>query len=204
MNHYIPILLENILPVIVSSITVILAIWYKDKLLNKRKKLNPEDKSVFYLEMDKICASIRRSLNANGTYLAYFHNGGTFTNGINMDKFTVVGEDYDDQIRSSSYKRTYYATMINYIAYAYHRLLIDNRYYIPSTESLTVDLSLKADLCKRRIVSSYMFLIKDPVKDTPVGFFVVEYMNHTELSNESEIWKYQNKLSKLLNMTVLN
>ena len=193
MTNYLSILLENVLPVVVSSITVILAIWYKDKLIKKKHKITIQDKSTFYLEMDKICASIRKSLHANGTYLAYFHNGGTFANGINMDKFTVVGEDYDDHINTNSY----------YMAYAYRRLLIDNRYYINDINDLSIDLSLKADLMKRKVTSTYMFLIKDPLKDTPIGFCVVEFINKVELSNESEIWKYQNKLYKLLNMTVL-
>lgn len=192
------------MPVLISSIFLIITIWFKNKINKQPIKMNLEDKSMFYLEMDKICSTIRKSLNADGTYLAYLHNGGSFSNGITMDKFTVTGEDYNEKIRINSYKRIYYATMVNYMAYAYHRLLLDNKYYISDAACLEVDLSLKSDLLKRHVTSSYMFLIKDPIKDTPIGFFVVEYLNPTKVISDSEIWKYQNKLSKLLNMTVLN
>jgi hypothetical protein len=68
------------------------------------------------------------------------------------------------------------------------------------------DLSFKSDLTKRNITSIYMFLIKDPISDKPIGFFGLEYILKFDMPkfNESEIWKHQNKLSKLLNMTVLN
>lgn len=217
----------TVITALISSITVLLSIWFKDFISNrntKRNTLKPEDKSMFYLEMDKTCNLIRESLDADGSYLAYFHNGGTFGNGISMDKFTVVGEDYNEYIKASSYKKHYYATMINYMAYAYHRLLINNRYYactgIPcgnaclvegggsckEDQDIVADLSFKNDLIKRRVSSIYMYLIKDPVSDKPIGFFALEYISKYVMTDpdESKVWKHQNKLSKLLNMTVLN
>lgn len=197
----------TIITATISSITVLIAIWYKD-YLNKRNAIkntiSREDKSMFYLEMDKTCNLIRESLKADGSYLAYFHNGGVFTNGITMDKFTVVGEDYNEIIHCQSYKKWYYATMINYISYGYHRLLTTGRYGAFNIEDVS-DLSFKNDLIKRKIKSFYMFLIKDPVTDKPVGFFSLEYINSFDLPkfHESEIWKHQNKLSRLLSMTVL-
>lgn len=215
-----------IITAIISSITVFLSIWYTQHLQNKNKKINRismEDKSMFYLEMDKTCSVIRESLNADGSYLAYFHNGGVFSNGISMDKFTVVGEDYNQYIKLSSYKKAYYATMINYISYAYHRLLNNSRYFactgLPCGDSchqmkegtcnndqdIVADISFRNDLIKRKVSSIFMYLIKDPVTDKPIGFFALEYISKytmTEL-DETRIWKHQNKLSRLLNMTVL-
>lgn len=194
-----------LLTALLSAATVIFVTWYKDYLSKKGKsKISIEDKSMFYLEMDKTCSVIRKSLNADGAYLAYFHNGGSFANGITMDKFTVVGEDYNEFIRCQSYKKVYYATMINYVSYAYHRLLLDNRYYISNVDD-SPDLSYKNDLIKRKVTSAYMFLIKDPITDKPIGFFVIEYISKYDMTkvDEVEIWKHQNNLSKLLNMTVL-
>lgn len=195
---------------VLSSVTVLASIWYKDyyiarKLKAKSNAISMQDKSMFYLEMDKTCGVIREALYADGTYLAYFHNGGVFANGIAMDKFTVVGEDYNEKIHCSNYKKTYYATMINYMSYAYHRLLTNNRYYVPIVADVS-DLSFKDDLSRRKVSSMYMFLIKDPITDKPIGFFAVEYVKPYTFDkiNESEIWKHQNKLSRLLNMTVLN
>ena len=215
-----------IVTALLSSLTVLFSIWYK-KYLDDRHKLkhtiSSEDKSMFYLEMDKTCNVIRESLKADGSYLAYFHNGGIFSNGITMDKFTVVGEDYNERIQSQSYKKLYYATMINYIAYAYHRLLTTGRYKgctgVPCGDNclhitggicdsgldIVSDISFKNDLIKRRVGTIYMFIIKDPTTDKPIGFFTLEYMSKYILnkSDESDIWKHQNKLSRLLNMTVL-
>lgn len=204
MNDFV----TTITTALLSSTTVLASIWYKNYLDTRYKLKNTisrEDKSMFYLEMDKTCNIIRESLKADGSYLAYFHNGGVFTNGIAMDKFTVVGEDYNEFMRCPSYKKIYYSTMINYMSFAYHRLLTTGRYGVFDINDIS-DLSFKNDLSKRKINSLYMFLIKDPITDKPVGFFVLEYINTFDLPkfNESEIWKHQNKLSKLLNMTVLN
>lgn len=211
----------------ISSVTVIVSIWFTDYIKRRPKKgtiISPEDRSMFYLEMDKTCNLIRESLEADGSYLAYFHNGGFFGNGISMDKFTVVGEDYNQYVKLSSYKKAYSATMINYISYAYHRLLTNNRYYactgLPcgtecrkengleckDKQDVVADLSFRNDLLKRKISSLYMYIIKDPVTDKPIGFFALEYISKYIMTDadESKVWKHQNKLSRLLNMTVLN
>jgi len=217
---------DTIITALISAITVIVSIFFKDYISKRPKKgtvVSIEDRSMFYLEMDKICNVIRESLEADGAYLAYFHNGGVFANGISMDKFTVVGEDYNQYIKLSSYKKAYYATMINYISYVYHRLLTNNRYnactglpcgdncvnlvngLCPSNQDVVADISFRNDLIKRKVSSIYMYLIKDPVSDKPIGFFALEYISKYIMTefDESKVWKHQNKLSKLLNMTVL-
>ena len=85
-----------IIVAIITSISTIAGIYLKEWLFPKRKeqKLTIE-KSNCYIELDKICASIRDTIHANAVYIAYFHNGGHFINGVEMDKYTVVGEDYD-------------------------------------------------------------------------------------------------------------
>lgn len=193
---------------IISAITVIFSIWYKDYLTRKykdRHTVNTKDKSMFYIEMDKTCSTIRKLVNADGSYLAYFHNGGTFNNGISMDKFTVVGEDYNTALKDSYYKKLYYATMINYMSFTYHKLIIENKYAVAFVNNLP-DLSFKNDLIKRGVKSILLFLIKDPITEKPIGFFALEFVNYVDVSKieEGDIWKYQNKLSRLLNMTVLN
>jgi hypothetical protein len=217
-------ILVAILTSVISSATVLTSIWFKI-YLDKRKITNNlvsrEDKSLFYLEMDQVCSSIRESVSADGSYLAYFHNGGMFTNGIAMDKFTVVGEDYNQYVKFSSYKKLYAAIMINYIAYAYHRLLTNNKYQACSTlpcgdnckapnscdlrQEVVADLSFRNDLIKRKISNVYMYLIKDPKTEKPIGFFALEYINSHVMNDtdDSKIWKHQNKLSRLLSMTVL-
>lgn len=225
MNAVVSDSVTTIITAAISSITVLLSIWYREYLQRKNKQKNtisPSDRSMFYLEMDKVCSSIRISSRASASYIAYFHNGGVFSNGITMDKFTVVGEDYNDQMKIG-YKKIYSGTMINYIAYAYHRLLMNNRYYactgLPcgseclkdkgleckKGNDVVSDLSFRHDLIKRGAAAIRMFLIKDPVSDKPIGFFALEFGESFNFSSldTSEIWKHETKLARLLNMTVL-
>lgn len=207
MNQALLSLLTGVTVAVISSITVLGAIWYKAHLDNNFKRLrNPsaEDKSMFYLEMDKVCNDIRESVKADGAYLAYFHNGGVFENGITMDKFTVVGEDYNDKVKCLSYKKLYSQTMITFMSYAYHRLVVNNRYCATTIDDVS-DLSLKSDLVRRKVNSLYMYSIKNPVNDKPLGFFAVEYVDIYTMPElqETEVWKQQNKIARLLNMTVL-
>ena len=85
----------NLIGVIVSSIGVV---FVKEWIAKKRRKVITNllaSKAECWMQLDKIASNIRESLNAKGVYVAYFHNGGKFCNGINMDKFTVIAEDYD-------------------------------------------------------------------------------------------------------------
>lgn len=218
--------ITTIIVAVISSITVLSSMWYKDYLQRRHKQKNTislEDKSVYYLEMDRVCSRIRLNTKADGAYLAYFHNGGVFSNGISMDKFTVVGEDYNEAVKATTYKKSYNSTMINYMSYAYHRLLTSSRYYactgLPcgskcskelgsectKEQGIVSDLSFRHDLIRRNISSIHMYLIKDPVSEKPIGFLSLEFIksNDTKLIDESGVWKYQNRLAKLLNMTVL-
>ena len=54
----------------------------------------------------------------------------------------------------------------------------------------------------RDMKSAYTFLIKDPIKETPIGFISLEY-NIVEGFNpddEKYIWKKQNTIANLLNL----
>ena len=78
---------------------------------SKRSRISKLDKSLYYIELDKICFNIRNALKCDGVYIAYFHNGGNFINGISMDKYSVVGEDYSPNL--NSYKAIYKDKLIN-------------------------------------------------------------------------------------------
>ena len=117
-----------IIVAIITSISTIAGIYLKEWLFPKRKeqKLTIE-KSNCYIELDKICASIRDTIHANAVYIAYFHNGGHFINSVEMDKYTVVGEDYDCCV--VSYKKSFKDVLVNNFPYLFHNLLVRNRHY---------------------------------------------------------------------------
>lgn len=191
-----------IIVAIITSISTIAGIYLKEWLFPKRKeqKLTIE-KSNCYIELDKICASIRDTVHANAVYIAYFHNGSHFINGVEMDKYTVVGEDYDCCV--VSYKKSFKDVLVNNFPYLFHNLLVRNRHYCNDVSKYKFqDRCYKDELESRSMKSAYTFLIKDPIKETPIGFISLEY-NIVEGFNpddEKYIWKKQNTIANLLNL----
>ena len=205
MQPYLPYIIPavaTIVVAIITSVTTICGMYLKERYFPKKKQQTLSTiKSNCYIELDKICASIRDIVKANLVYIAYFHNGGHFINGVAMDKYTVVGEDYDVNVKSI--KKSFKDVLVNNFPYLFHDLLIRNRHYITSTETQPMhDKSYKEDLETRGMKSAYTFLIKDPVKDTPIGFISLEYFKANGFNDEDEkyIWKKQNTIAKLLNM----
>lgn len=205
MQSYLPYIIPALSAVtvaIITSITTIFGIYLKEKYFPRIKTQTLSTiKSTCYIELDKICASIKDIVKANMVYVAYFHNGGHFINGITMDKYTVVGEDYDVNCRSI--KKTSKDVLVNNFPYLFHDLLVRNRHYINSVQNQAMeDKSYKEDLENRNIKSAYTFLIKDPIKDIPIGFISLEYFkeNGFNETDEKYIWKKQNTIAKLLNM----
>ena len=168
---------------------------------SKRSRISKLDKSLYYIELDKICFNIRKALKCDGVYIAYFHNGGNFVNGISMDKYSVVGEDYS--VNLNSYKAIYKDKLVNNFPYLFHNLIVADRHCITSTEDYSFhDKMYRDELNNRNINSAYTYLIKDPVKKTPLGFVSLEYIQKVTLNETDErfIWKYQNDIANILNM----
>lgn len=195
--------MDEIISIFITAIFTLITVWFKDYYI-KRKFLKsqpvPIDKSEIYLKLMHICGDIKKDLAANGVFIAYFHNGDYFKNGLSIEKFTVVAEDYDESI-NISYISSYANKPIQYITYLYHRLLTDGRCYKPNIDSVkVVDSAYKQDCISRNVKSTYSFLIKD-ANEKPIGFISVEYTTITEFKkeNESFIWKHQISTSKNIN-----
>lgn len=192
----------NIITAIITSTATLLGVYLKDWLFPKlaRQRLSVT-KSNCYIELDKVCADIRDTINAKAVYIAYFHNGGHFINGVAMDKYTVVGEDYD--ISVTSYKRIFKDILVNNFSYLFHDLLVRNRHYITNVDTHKFqDKCYAEELQQRNMKSAYTFIIKDPVKNTPLGFISLEYdkAEGFNINDEKYIWKNQNTIANLLNM----
>lgn len=191
---------KDTLIIIITNLFTLASIWLRDYLKTKQLHktiLSPIDRSELFIRLTQICGQIRNDLKANGVYIAYFHNGDHFKNGMSIDKFTVVAEDYDNKLKGS-YICKYQMITINYINYLYHRLLTDGRCYKENISELDmIDNNYKEDLLKRGIYSSYSFLIKDD-NEKPIGFISLEYNNSFEFKREHEsyIWKHQLSTSK--------
>lgn len=195
--------LTAIIVCVITMLSTLISVYLKERFFPKlERQVLTVDKSTFYLKLDTICHTIKEAVKADGVYIAYFHNGGHFINGVGMDKYTVVGEDYQEDMKS--YKTQYRDVMVNNFSYLFHNLLVSNRNYIHDiSKNSSQDKAYKEDLKNRNINSTYTFLIKDVIKETPIGFISIEYKNINSFSVESEayIWKHQNAISNLLNMT---
>ena len=205
MQPYLPYIIPAVATVVVAiitSLTTICGVYLKERYFPKKKQQTLSTiKSNCYIELDKICASIRDIVKANLVYIAYFHNGGHFINGVAMDKYTVVGEDYD--VTCKSIKKSLRDILVNNFPYLFHDLLVRNKHVVSSTEKQPMyDKSYKEDLEERGMKSAYTFLIKDPVKDIPLGFISIEYNKDDGFaeSDDKYIWKKHNTIAKLLNM----
>ena len=195
--------ITSVIVSVITAITTILGIYLKERLFPKLKQQSlTVTKSNFYLELDIICRKIRESVKADGVYIAYFHNGGHFITGIDMDKYTVVGEDYSPELKS--YKAQYKDVLVNSFSYLFHNLLVSNRHYLEDiNKNPDKDRGYKEDLKNRNINSTFTFLVRDPIKKTPIGFISIEYSKANTFAKEVEsyIWKHQNDVANLLNST---
>ena len=168
--------------------TTLLTIWLREYIIKKKlasSKPSTISKSEMFMQLTKTCGEIKQDLNANGVYIAYFHNGDYYKNGMSIDKFTVVAEDYDETI-GKGYIAKYQGINISYISYLYHRLLTDGRCYKINIPNLCMlDSVYKQDCLDRNVVSSYSFLIKDN-DELPIGFISIEYTYEFYFKKEME------------------
>ena len=66
--------------------------------------------------------------------------------------------------------------LFNNFPYLFHNLLVRNRHYCNDVSKYKFqDRCYKDELESRGMKSAYTFLIKDPIKETPIGFISLEY-----------------------------
>ncbi len=195
--------LLNVLGVIISSVGVVaLKEW-----IAKRKRQAHENlhinKTECWMQLDKITSNIRETLNAKGIFIAYFHNGGKFCNDLNMDKFTVIAEDYDITIKES-YKRRYNNVLTSLMPYIILRLYRDGKYILRmSNVTKYYSTTYINDLKDRGINTAVSILIRDLITDMPIGFLSVEFAEDFEPTQDymTTLWKNHNRISR--NMTMI-
>ena len=192
--------MENVIMLVIAQIFTLFTIWLREYYIKKRlhsDKYSPVCKSELFIQLTQICGEIKDDLKANGVYIAYFHNGDYYKNGMSIDKFTVVAEDYDERI-GKPYISKYQNINMSYISYLYHRLLTDDRCYKIDIPNLNmIDSVYKQDCLDRNVKSAYSFLIKDD-KELPIGFISIEYTYEFNFVKEMEsfIWKHQLSTSR--------
>lgn len=185
-----------------SSVVLTLAtIWLKEYVIPKKLHNNlTENSTNSYIKLNQTCREIRTLFHADGVFIAQFHNGGSYSNGVHMNKFTVVGEDYEGGLKS--YKRQYNATHCNTVSYLIHDLVCSNKHIIEDiNEHVFNDHIYEEDLTERNIRSTHSFLIKEAYSKKPLGFISLEFKNPTKYvkATEDSIWKFENDIAAILN-----
>lgn len=194
----------NLIGVIVSSIGVV---FVKEWIAKKRRKITTNilvSKAECWMQLDKIASNVRNALNAKGVYIAYFHNGGKFCNGINMDKFTVIAEDYDISI-TNPYKVRYSNVLTSIMPYTILRLYRDSKYVFRMSNLTKYHSSMYVgDLRSRGCNTAVSILIRDLKSDMPIGFLSVEFEEDFEPSTDMMqiFWKNHNRISRNMTMVI--
>lgn len=194
----------NLIGVIVSSIGVV---FVKEWIAKKRRKVVTNlltSKAECWMQLDKIASNIRESLNAKGVYIAYFHNGGKFCNGINMDKFTVIADDYDISI-TDPYKNRYKNVLTSIMPYTILRLYRDSKYIFRMSALTRYHSNMYiGDLRSRGCNTAISILIRDLKTDMPIGFLSAEFELDFEPDAEMMqiFWKNHNRISRNMTMVI--
>lgn len=198
--------ITTILTAGITASTTLAAIYLKDYFIPKKnKQVINADKTDIYIQLDKLAASCRDKLKAQQVYIAYFHNGGHFINGAKMDKYTIVGEDYDMYARSV--KPTGVNRMVSDMSFNVHNLATRNQYYFEIT-------TYKRDQCyvewlrDRKMNAVWNVAIRNNSNDDLIGFISIEYSFNNDVTCEEAkeiiknsdaiVWKYSNKAAKLV------
>lgn len=194
----------NLIGVIISSIGVI---FVKEWIVKRKRKATTDlltSKAECWMQLDKIASNIREYLKAKGVYIAYFHNGGKFCNGIKMDKFTVIAEDYDISI-INPYKTRYNNVLTSVIPYTILRLYRDGKYIFRMSELTKYHSNMYVgDLRARNCNTAISILIRDLKTDMPIGFLSAEFESDFEPNAETMqvFWKNHNRISRNMTMVI--
>jgi hypothetical protein len=187
----------TIVTTILTGLFQLLSVWY-NHMLNKRKKsLKPKLHDVVKnsLTIDKILFEILQECVADRVIFARFHNGGTFIDGVPIDKFSVANEVYTSDEMSVSLQLQ--NVLLSTRPSAMYELLFTDSFFREDTSTYTS--GFEKMLFNYDVKSIYMFLIKD-LDDKPIGFVELSYINNKNvLDEESKLFiKLQhNKILKL-------
>jgi len=176
----------------------ILELWYQNRLKNKAKKNRTPLKDVakFSLDLDQVLFDIMRKTGADRVFFARFHNGGTFIDGIPMDKFTVTNEVYSfGQSKISPLLQNVLLSTRSSIMYEllfeYEFKREDTSKYTDGFEKMVLDQNIK---------SIYMFLISD-LNDMPIGFIEVSFINKIKTLDLCEIMFIKDQHNEILKLS---
>lgn len=174
--------------------------WYSNKLKKKGKKRTQEylySIAQYNYNLNRTLFCIRNKLNASNIFLARFHNGGQFINGMKIDKFSITNESPSNNTKAL--QKDYENVMFTRYSKTISNLLYTDKFYIPDTEKQE---GFPLEVNQRGYQSLYLFLIKG-IDQIPAGFVAILFENKTMLESEQKqiVESYHNQILNYVNHT---
>lgn len=170
----------------------------KIPLIPKKAHLSIKSSSLYDAEIYKMLCQIQRDTTACKVIVARFHNGGSFRNGLDMEKFSVthetpLGSPYPLQDRCIGMLNSRYGS-------AFLQLATCGDYCISDINDCP-DPNFKQDMKYYEFLSTYLFLIKQ-FDGSDEGFVGINFRFTTVLTGEqrNKVQSYIPRLLGLINM----
>jgi len=160
--------------------------------------INLGKESTYNKEVYAILVRLRLELQSAKVGLMRFHNGGKFSNGHDMKKFTATHETASDTIEPFMDKCI--GVLNSRYPVALETLWYHETYFVADVEDCN-DLNFKSDMKRYGFKACYLFLIKQ-VDGKHEGFIGINFTHTEVLSTEKrEIIKGEiPKILSLINM----
>ena len=123
---------------------------------------------------------------------------------MDMDKFTVIAEDYDISI-TDPYKNRYKNVLTSIMPYTILRLYRDSKYIFRMSALTRYHSNMYVgDLRSRGCNTAISILIRDLKTDMPIGFLSAEFELDFEPDAEmmQTFWKNHNRISRNMTMVI--
>lgn len=117
-----------------------------------------KDDAVYNVQIDRLISKLKYDVNADKIFLCRFHNGGRFSNGFTMKKFTMTNETHGG---TANPLRDQWRDVINshYAEVLMQTLILGM--YVASAPDECMDLNFRNDMMLRyKFNSVYLFALK--------------------------------------------
>lgn len=152
--------------------------------------------------IDKKLIRLRLELNAADIYIARFHNGGTYNNGVRIKKFSIPYEKSSSAIKELVRWRNF-DKFCSHWPDVMDNLLVMREYCITDMQDCS-DLNFKRDMEFYNFKSCHLFLIEQlDLSHSPEGFLAVNFFETRVLEKDERdliLSEIPNLLS-LINLT---
>lgn len=180
MDVKIVVALIGLLGVILGSSMKFLGQWWFSRQKKRKYQL---DKVINYeMKVYELINDLKKQHSADRVCIAKFHNGGSFIDGLPMQKFSITNEVFSDATRPI--RREFKEALLG----NYAPMMMDLIYhgYVKPEEN-KIDHELK----KHQIPNSSFFIIKDD-RGLPLGYLSIGFKDENRSLKSDDIHNIEN------------